>query len=130
MNLFVMPNSVSFKNDNLPKNVLDALNPDVLILDTIFPYGQNMALASLDFNVKLHVAQPWQKETEFEIKKKASSVSVFHESPFSFFQEPENYLVWLKKNVSHVSMIKNNDSKLTRMIEEALKDKTFFIHEE
>lgn len=130
MKLLAIPNqNKSIENVKLAKQVIDALKPEVIVTDGIFSWTHAMAIASLEFNVKLHVAQPWKKDLEPEIYKKASSVSVFSSSPPNFFMNSTEYINWLRENVTHGSMLANESSRMTKFIVNNLENLHVFEHE-
>ncbi len=111
------------------KTILSALKPDAIITDGVSPWARTLAYASFDFNARLYIVQPWRRIVDPAILKKASSVSIFNDSPSKFFLDNSRYFAWIRNNCTHASLLKDRDSSITHLYRVNLDGVKIYEHE-
>lgn len=130
MVLIALPTKEIGKEElHLAESILDALKPDYVISDGVSPWSRTMAYATFNFNIRLRIAQPWRRNLDPEISKRADSISVFDIAPANFFLDKSRYFDWVNSNCTHASVLKGLDSYSTHMYRVYLKGVKIYEHE-
>lgn len=113
----------------LALELLDVIQPKVLVTDAFLPWSKSLALAALAFDIRIVGAQPWKSDVDTKLRKKFVTFNVFNESPSQFLENNSIYFDWLNSYITKGIMIKDANSSLTHSYLVNLQDKQIYEQE-